>query len=444
MMISKAPSQFPSRLRFTAGRRFAAGLFVLLLGTACTYNAPEGDLCSMFDGAPLKDAIGDPPAMVLMDPLQRFAVFHGSACAQSDEDGRENIIKVEQSLQLPAFANQATVFLNGWKVKYLHKDHEVQGVGSLIGKIGLKGGTLSWQAAGILSDKNFDDAYEWCYHYTVIAWNDLAVSAAVDHDDADKFCHAQSPESDNFFFAPNDSTTTALAAFTTFLQNDAFAAPGQVAVLPRGFGFREGDDHHLLQLAYNLDHSEGYVEHGKTYRKGFAKLKIPATTISSRADSGFVSWETFAILKDNSTRRSYEFGELVSALGGRDVGIVQPSYSILPIEDGSSTATCDLSGQPDILTEEFVVEHIPFECAVPMLTGWELEYGCSDHQVTEMGIWIDEWSYALGGQGGTLRYKVSSVLRDKDGKPEHGRTKKVAILGLIATDLPFGPGGSLK
>ena len=61
------------------------------------------------------------------------------------------------------------------------------------------------------------------------------------------------------------------------------------------------------------------------------------------------------------------YGELVSALGGGDVGIVQPSYSILPAEDGDGTATCDLSGQPDILTEEFVVDHIPFECAVPML-----------------------------------------------------------------------------
>lgn len=78
-----------------------------------------------------------------------------------------------------------------------------------------------------------------------------------------------------------------------------------------------------------------------------------------------------------------------------------------------------------------------------MLTGWDLEYGCSDHHVTEMGIWIDEWSYTLGPLGGTLRYKVSSVLRDKDGDPEHGRTKKIAILGLIARDAPSGPGGPL-
>lgn len=288
----------------------------LLLGAACTYTPPETDLCSQFEVAPLKDPIGEPPALVLMDPAQRFAVFHGSACAQSDEDGEENIIKVQQSLELPAFANKATVFLNGWKAKYLHKDHEILGVGALIGKIALDKGIISWQAAGLLSDKNFDDAYEWCYHYTVIVWNDLAVDATVDHDDADRFCHAESPDSDNFFYAGNDGTTTALAAFRTFIQNPAFAAPARVAVLPRGFGFKGSGDHHLLQIAYNLDHNEGLVEHGKTYRKGFKELTIPATTVNSRADSGFVSWDAFAIYKDNDARRHYEFGELVSALGG--------------------------------------------------------------------------------------------------------------------------------
>ena len=72
-----------------------------------------------------------------------------------------------------------------------------------------------------------------------------------------------------------------------------------------------------------------------------------------------------------------------------------------------------------------------------MLTGWELEYGCDDEHVTEMGIWIENWSYDLGPQGGTLRYTVSSVLRDKDSDPEHTRTKKVTILGL-------GPIGGVK
>jgi hypothetical protein len=429
MKMSRVPFLIPSlHCQMTRAAILAGGL-LLTLTIGCGFSV-ESDLCSQFEGAPLKEPVGEPPLLVLLDPAQRFAVYHGSACAQSKEDGEEKIIKVQQALELPAFANRATVFLNGWKLKYLSKDHEIQGVGTIIGKIELARNTLTWQAAGILADKNFDDAYEWCYHYTIIAWSDPAIDATVDHGDVDKFCDPSSAASNNFYYADNDGTTTALAAHSSFIQNLASMSPGTVAVLPRGFGFKGDEQHHLLQVAYNLDHSETFVEQGKQYKKGFQKLTIPSTTLASHADSGFVSWDSYVVFKDNDKRRGYGFGEMTSALGGADVGVIQPPYSILPKEDTGPTTTCVSSGQPDILTQEFTVENIPFECAIPMLTGWELKYGCDDEHVTEMGVWIDEWSYQLGPQGGTLRYKVSSVLRDKDSQPEHIRSQKVAILGL--------------
>ena len=315
MMKTRPPVPLTTPIRLTARTAISSAILVLILATACTYTSPS-DLCARFDSAPLKEPIGDPPLLVIMDPTQRFAVFHGSACATSDEDGTENIIKVQESLELPAFANRATVILNGWKVKYLHKDHEVKGVGTLIGKIELDRNILNWQAAGILSDKNFDDAYEWCYHYTVVAWNDPAIDAVVDHDDATAFCRSDGGTADNFFFAPNDGTTTALASFSSFLQNLAFVSRGTVAVLPRGFGFEGETDHHLLQIAYDLDHSETFVEQQKPYRKAFHEVTIPSTTLTSHADSGFVSWNARAIFKDNDKRRDYRFGEMVSGLGG--------------------------------------------------------------------------------------------------------------------------------
>lgn len=429
MKISRAPFQIPSLpCRMTRAAIVVCGLvFTLTIG--CGFSV-ETSLCGKFESAPLKEPIGDPPLLILLDPAQRFAVYHGSACAQSKEDGEEQIIKVQQALELPAFANRATVFLNGWKLKYLSKDHEIEGVGTIIGKIELARSTLTWQAAGIISDKNFDDAYEWCYHYTVIAWNDPAIDAAVDHGDAGKFCDSSSEVSNNFYYADNEGTTTALAAYSSFIQDLAFMSPGTVAVLPRGFGFKGDEENHLLQVAYTLDHSEEFVEQGRSYRKGFQQQTIPSTALASLADSGFVSWDSYVVFKDNEKRRGYGFGEMTSAIGGADVGVIQPPYSILPKEDTGPTTTCVSSGQPDILTREFTVENIPFECAIPMLTGWDLKYGCDDEQVTEMGIWIDEWSYLPGPQGGTLRYKVSSVLRDKDSQPEHVRSQKVAILGL--------------
>ncbi len=63
---------------------------------------------------------------------------------------------------------------------------------------------------------------------------------------------------------------------------------------------------------------------------------------------------------------------MVSVLGGRDVGVAESPYSILPEEDGGVGSGCVTSDQPDVLTEEFTIENLPFECAIPMLTGWEL------------------------------------------------------------------------
>ncbi len=119
-----------------------------------------------------------------------------------------------------------------------------------------------------------------------------------------------------------------------------FAASKTVAVLPRGFEFDWKDcvDHHLLQIGYNLDHSEIFIENGKKYRKKDQDVTPSLPSTASRVNSGFVSWETSAIFKDNYGRRDYGFGEMVSGLGGNDVGIIQPPFSTVPEEvacDGS-------------------------------------------------------------------------------------------------------------
>lgn len=85
-------------------------------------------------------------------------------------------------------------------------------------------------------------------------------------------------------------------------------------------------DHHLLQIGYNLDHSEIFIENGKKYRKKDTDVTPSLPSTASRVNSGFVSWETYAIFKDNDRERSYGFGEMVSGLGGNDVGVIQPPF----------------------------------------------------------------------------------------------------------------------
>ncbi|HSE83762.1 MAG TPA: CARDB domain-containing protein [Thermodesulfobacteriota bacterium] len=452
------------------------GVLIAVPLTSCGFSVcVEGCGFPIGEDASLKDLTSS-VRNVVFEEQGTIIVYHGIGCAESNKPGEEDVLKVEESLDLPAYATNATVFLNGWRVQYLDKDHEVEGLGTVIGNIRLERNTLKWQAAGVLRDKNFDDAYSWCYHYTAVAWNPSSLNLTVDHKDGS--CDPDDPldpSQANFFYDTNEETTTArssqrkyfygthsetttaISFFPSFLQNPVFAAGKTVAVPPRGFGFGwlGCDDHHLLQMGYNLDHSETFIEiysklyeNGKKYRKKDQDVIPSLPNTASRVDSGFVSWETSAIIKDNARRRDYGFGEMVSGLGGNDVGIIQPPFSIVPEEDD-----CDGSVGPVgvVRTEEFVIENVPFEFAIPMLTGWELGYLCDDEHVKDMGIWIDEWGYDKNTR--TLRYKLSSILTDKDDYPGHYYGHKVTVLGLrplagvspqerVPDLVPFSPSGN--
>lgn len=426
--------------------------FLILLGVlitvplmSCGFSAClEGCEFPIGEDAPLKELTSQ-DRNVVFEEQGTIIVYRGSGCAESKKSGTEDVLKVEQSLDLPAYAANTTVFLNGWRSRYLSKDHHIEGLGTVIGNIRLERNTLKWQAAGALSDKNFDDAYNWCYYYTVVAWNPSNLNLTVDHKDGScgdsgdpsqaNFFYDNNSETttarssqEKFFYGTTSETTTALSFFPSFLQNPDFASNKTVAVLPRGFGFNwacEQPDHHLLQIGYNLDHSEIFIENGKEYRKKDQNVTPSLPNTASRVDSDFVSWETSAIIKDNDRRRSYNFGEMVSGLGGNDVGVIQPPFSIVPEEDD-----CDgsFAYAGVVQTKEFVIENVPFEFAIPMLTGWELGYLCDDEHVKEIGIWIDEWGYDKNTR--TLRYKLSSILTDKDDYPGHYSSHKVTVLGL--------------
>jgi hypothetical protein len=188
-------------------------------------------------------------------------------------------------------------------------------------------------------------------------------------------------------------------------------------------------------VAYNLDHSEIFAGHTRYNKQGNDQAVAPLPDPpASHADSGFVSWDPYSIFKDNDTRRDYLFAEIASGMAGADVGVVQPPYAILPADDGpgffSGCATVGSNGV--VVSQDLVIEDIPFQFAIPMLTGWDLEYLCEDHNVKEIGIWIDHWSYQSpgpGAAGGTLRYTVNSILRD-NGNNGFFSNHKITILGL--------------
>lgn len=433
---------------------------IIALLVSCSFTHGMQDLCTVIDGAPVKQLISNQQNLVFEDQ-GTIIVYHGSGCSQSNKlnaSGTQDVIKVEQSLVIPKYATNATVFLNGWQLQYLNSDNHVAGLGTLLRHIVLDRGTLQWEAAGVLSDNNFDNPYNWCYYYTVVAWNSSKINLSVDHIDGS--CDPNDQSKANFFIADNTGTTTALSSFPAFLQNPNFASSKTIAILPRGFGFdwKGGNDHHLLQLVYNLDHTEIFVENGKKYKKkdgDVTPLPVSTPTPASQVDSGYVSWDTYAILKDNDTRRDYTFGELVSGLGGNDVGVIQPPFSILPEQGAGFGGACFGGVSPGIQTQEFVIENVPYDYAIPMLTGWELSYGClGDQHVRQIGVWLAEIRYdkTPGLPLGTLHYKLSYILHDDSGNYGFNNSK-VTVLGLRPTSggipsqrspdlVPFSPLGT--
>ncbi len=426
-------------------KRTGLALAVVLLSSlfhSCGFCVKVGSgLCNLIGKHPLSELTASNSALVYEQP-NTFIVYRGSGCAESNRSGTEVVPKVEQSVNLPGYVTHATVYLNGWHLRYLDDDHHVAGLGVVIDSIRLNKNVLTWQAAGILSDKNFDDGYNWCYEYTVIAWNEATINLLVDHKDGN--CMGRDSLNTNFFETTNANTTTALSSFTRFLQNPIFANTKTATILPRGFAFEWtgcDTDHHLFQLAYNMEHSEFFLEKDKTYNKANHDLKSPLPNSVSRSAEGYISWETAVIFKDNDARRSYSFGEMVSGFGGNDLGVIQPPFSILPKEDEGWTTNC-LAGK-GIESKEFIIENIPYEYAMPVLAGWDLSYGCDDEHVREIGIWISDFSYEKQPNAtlGTLRYKLSSVLKDNDDTPFFEQKHKVNVLGLKPTSLEKPPIG---
>lgn len=404
----------------------AGAAALVALGSACGFLivGPPLPFCENFDNIGLTEVEGGPPALVFEEP-GTVKVMHGLGSAKWTSG---YFIKVEQSAELPPYANRATVFLNGWRADYTNGDHHLLGVGSMIARIAVQPGKITWNAAGALGDRHNGTPFTWSYAYTIIAWNDANLRAVVDHSDEEVYCKTKGVDaSDNFFVAGNEQSTTALATFVSFLENPGFASGRSVAVLPRGYGFvwDDGDDHHLLQLAYNLESAAPFVSH-QTYRKAFDRLDpMPAGT--ARAGAGYVSWKTSAILKDNSGRRAFKMAEIVSGLGGADVEVIQPPFSILPMEDVSGGL-----GGAGLKSADVVIDNLPYACAVPVLTGWDIGYARDDQHVKNIGIWLDRVRYDRppGAMTGTLRYRVNSILKDNDDFPDNYYAHKVTVLGL--------------
>jgi hypothetical protein len=443
-----------AKLRRGSGALFF-GMLVTVFIEGCSFTPGRASICYQYQGISLTPLTSGSSHTVFETPGTIIAI-QGSGTATFAAGSSAGAIKTQQMLNVPSYASQALVFLNGWKLDYIGGDRHVLALGAAITEIHLdpKLHTLTWDALGLIRDNDGKAGFNFAYQFTVIAWNPANLNAFVDQGSINSQtlnCSQTSELPDNYFYAANSGTSTALSCFFTFLQNSSFPASQPVAVLPRGFGFVwNGSDHNLFQMAYNMDHSEILVD-GRKYQKQGSQVAAPLPNPpASHVDTGFVSWSPYAIFEDNDSRRAYTFAELVSGLAGSDVAVIHPPYSVLPDAADAGLwgtgifSSCGEVGGPNTITENHVIENIPYQFAVPMLTGWNLEYLCSDKHVEHVGVQIDDWSYQppANGIGGILRYTISSTLADDNSNRAHIITDRVTVLGLkglVSNVVPLPP-----
>jgi hypothetical protein len=103
-------------------------------------------------------------------------------------------------------------------------------------------------------------------------------------------------------------------------------------------------------------------------------------------------------------------------------------FSLSPL-DGTDSSCLELTTEEHV--EFYSVENVPFEYAIPVLTGWDLSYFQCDHHVERIGVYLVEFEYVKNPNAdtGTLNYTIFSTLRDDSDNGHRGKYK-VSILGF--------------
>lgn len=402
-------------MRQPAVRSCFLALAFCLSVTGCSFNpygiANPDELLPFRDDTPISQPTKQERSLVYEEPGV-FAAFHGKTCSESRLQDTQIALRIQEELTLPKELDRGTVLLNGFHLFYLNEDHHVKGLGTAIGAIEISNGVLRWEAGGVLSDNDFNDAYGWCYFYTAVAWDSQDLQVTVSQGDTG---HAFT----NRFVTDG----TALESIPGYLY-DPYWDADEVSVVPRGFAYiLNGEDHHLLQIAFEHEAGEVYVEKDKIYGNGTSPVA------SSQVGTGYVTWESTGFIKDNETRRPQYLLDLVTGLSGSDVDLISPPFSVMPREDdGLGCGSIGGYGH----TADRMVFAVPFEFAIPILGGWDLAYHCDDEHVADVGAWISKWSWETGAlaAGGTLSYTLETRLNDKDGLPGFYDRTQVKILGF--------------
>lgn len=349
-------------------------------------------------------------------------IIHGYVTAK---DKWRSGINVYLNYKVPIRLNQATVILNGWNLAFTGGSSEIQYVGAAVGNIQLERNLLTWNAVGNLKNEDDTREIEGKFYYTIILWNNVKVKLISEEGNIHDLCTFSQSGGNSFYSTDNTNMSTALASKITTLRLHDFPFRGIKAMIPRGFlmNYRDyelfdGSDFNLAQLSYNLSHvsnTSGWLEPWRM------------------VDSAHVSWKSEFIMKDDDNRKDITMYESVSTIAGSDLGFIQPAYSILPSEDPGWFTGCVPAdnGQQSAM---YSIRNIPYQYAVPLLSGWNLEFTCGDEEIKSIGVYIENWTYELelnSPLGKKMTYSLITNIDDGSGEVAAFANHKVSVLGII-------------
>jgi len=174
---------------------------------------------------------------------------------------------------------------------------------------------------------------------------------------------------------------------------------------------------------------------------------LPANT--SRQGDGGISWDSSFIFKPNDKLKKVFVAEMVSVIGGNSIEILHPPFAIEPDNEkedcgGWFTGCVTTSNNDGLQTINMVVENLPFDYAVPVLSGWSLGYAKDDHTIVDLGINIESFSYEppAAGQSGKLRYTLKAIT-DNGENHKPALRYRVGVLG-ISNDSDMSSGSNVS
>lgn len=391
-----------------------SALSMLLLLAACATKTQQKKSADLPDGSKITTAFEQlslkTSGRTVFEDHGKFILIEGSKCVQRN-NGSETAA-VLQWIEMPSYVDSGTVVLNGWDLRYLHSEREVNSMRADIthSKLMKNAGSaiLMFEVQGKLDDQNRTEAYEFCVFYTGFgyhsAWFDATIESDYNGIDASTL---------------QNNKQGAVATLENTGNKGTLKGNDAIAIMPRGFDFRFDDtfacelrfppckwadraDYRLLQTAYSL-----------------------SQTGASPNQDGSPHWTTQVIFKDNSVR-TYWAKTRAAQIRGSSVKLRPDFLALNP--RSANTGNCRKNANGVVRTQTFHINDLPYDYVVPMLTGWDLSYECEHQHIQRVGIWIHDMRF--DPNSGSLEYKVSSILRDQDGAPGFNAAHRITVLGF--------------